>query len=111
MIAPLLHQTRLAQAAAAQSNGTPPRKAANSDHGVLECLTQICNVFGVGDSFTSNTNLYMDHGWPELQIDILYECIRTAEAVPGTQACTIFAILNICARPVDAPKFELTHSY
>ena len=86
MIAPLLHQTRLAQAAAAQSNGTPPRKATNSDHGVLDCLTQICNVFGVGDSFTSNTNLYMDHGWPELQIDILYECIRTAEAVPGTLA-------------------------
>ncbi|KAG0308658.1 hypothetical protein BGZ97_013306, partial [Linnemannia gamsii] len=91
MIAPLLHQTRLAQAAAAQSNGTPPRKAANSDHGVLECLTQICNVFGVGDSFTSNTNLYMDHGWPELQIDILYECIRTAEAVPDFKAMMYFS--------------------
>lgn len=91
MIAPLLHQTRLAQAAAAQSNGTPPRKAANSDHGVLECLTQICNVFGVGDSFTSNTNLYMDHGWPELQIDILYECIRTAEAVPDYKSMMYFS--------------------
>ncbi|KAG0291097.1 hypothetical protein BGZ96_005499 [Linnemannia gamsii] len=91
MIAPLLHQTRLAQAAAAQSNGTPPRKAANSDHGVLDCLTQICNVFGVGDSFTSNTNLYMDHGWPELQIDILYECIRTAEAVPDYKAMMHFS--------------------
>ncbi|KAF9137852.1 hypothetical protein BGX30_009846 [Mortierella sp. GBA39] len=91
MIAPLLHQTRLAQAAAAQSNGTPPRKAANSDHGVLECLTQICNVFGVGDSFTSNTSLYMDHGWPELQIDILYECIRTAEAVPDYKSMMYFS--------------------
>ncbi|KAH7056509.1 TRAPP II complex [Linnemannia elongata] len=91
MIAPLLHQTRLAQAAAAQANGTPPRKAANSDHGVLECLTQICNVFGVGDSFTSNTNLYMDHGWPELQIDILYECIRTAEAVPDYKSMMYFS--------------------
>ncbi|KAK3829976.1 MAG: TRAPP II complex [Linnemannia gamsii] len=82
MIAPLLHQTRLAQAAAQQANGGAPRKIPKADHGVLECLTQICNVFGVGDSFTSNTSLYMDHGWPELQIDILYECIRTAEAVP-----------------------------
>ncbi|KAF8946106.1 hypothetical protein BGZ47_001308 [Haplosporangium gracile] len=90
MIAPLLHQTRLAQAAA-QSNGAPPRKAVNSDHGVLECLTQICNVFGVGDSFTSNTNLYMDHGWPELQIDILYECIRTAEAVPDYKLMMYFS--------------------
>ncbi|KAK3829884.1 MAG: TRAPP II complex [Linnemannia elongata] len=91
MIAPLLHQTRLAHAAAAQSNGTPPRKATNTDHGVLECLTQICNVFGVGDSFTSNTNLYMDHGWPELQIDILYECIRTAEAVPDYKSMMYFS--------------------
>ncbi|KAF9092331.1 hypothetical protein BGX29_010505, partial [Mortierella sp. GBA35] len=90
MIAPLLHQTRLAQAAA-QANGAAPRKTANSDHGVLECLTQICNVFGVGDSFTSNTNLYMDHGWPELQIDILYECIRTAEAVPDYKAMMYFS--------------------
>lgn len=83
MIAPLLHQTRLAQAAA-QANGTVPRKPASSDHGVLECLKQICNVFGVGENFSSSTNIYMDHGWPELQIDVLYECIRVAEAVPGT---------------------------
>ena len=84
MIAPLLHQTRLAQAAAAQASGSVPKKPMSSDHGVLECLTQICGVFGVGDNFTSNNNLYMDHGWPELQIDVLYECIRVAEAVPGT---------------------------
>ncbi|KAF9135840.1 hypothetical protein BGW39_011429 [Mortierella sp. 14UC] len=91
MIAPLLHQTRLAQAAAQQANGGAPRKIPKADHGVLECLTQICNVFGVGDSFASNTTLYMDHGWPELQIDILYECIRTAEAVPDYKAMMYFS--------------------
>ena len=74
----------LADRTAAQANGTVPRKPASSDHGVLECLTQICNVFGVGENFSSSTNIYMDHGWPELQIDVLYECIRVAEAVPGT---------------------------
>ncbi|KAF9929847.1 hypothetical protein FBU30_001160 [Linnemannia zychae] len=90
MIAPLLHQTRLAQAAA-QANGSAPRMTASVDHGVLECLTQICNVFGVGDSFSSNTSLYMDHGWPELQIDVLYECIRTAEAIPDYKAMMFFS--------------------
>ncbi|KAG0361102.1 hypothetical protein BGZ54_009227 [Gamsiella multidivaricata] len=91
MIAPLLHQTRLAQAAAAQASGSPPKKPMSSDHGVLECLTQICNVFGVGDNFMSNNNLYMDHGWPELQIDVLYECIRVAEAVPDYKAMMHFS--------------------
>ncbi|KAI9236199.1 MAG: TRAPP II complex [Podila humilis] len=90
MIAPLLHQTRLAQAAA-QANGTVPRKPASSDHGVLECLTQICNVFGVGENFSSSTNIYMDHGWPELQIDVLYECIRVAEAVPDYRSMMYFS--------------------
>ncbi|KAI1319619.1 hypothetical protein EDD11_003612 [Mortierella claussenii] len=91
MIAPLLHQTRLAQAAAAQASGTTVKKHISADHGVLECLTQICNVFGVGDHFTSNNNLYMDHGWPELQIDVLYECIRVAEAVPDYKAMMGFS--------------------
>ncbi|KAG0346519.1 hypothetical protein BG004_001535 [Podila humilis] len=90
MIAPLLHQTRLAQAAA-QSNGTLPRKPASADHGVLECLTQICNVFGVGEGFSSSTNIYMDHGWPDLQIDVLYECIRVAEAVPDYRSMMYFS--------------------
>lgn len=83
MIAPLLHQTRLAQAASAQAHGSAPKRPMSSDHGVLECLTEICNVFGVGENFTSTAAMYMDHGWPDLQIDVLYECIRVAEAVPG----------------------------
>ncbi|KAF9576931.1 hypothetical protein EC968_000056 [Mortierella alpina] len=90
MIAPLLHQTRLAQAAAAQANGSAAKKPISTDHGVLDCLNQICNVFGVGDNFTSSTNFYMDHGWPELQIDVLYECIRVAEAVPDYKAMMYF---------------------
>ncbi|KAG0213874.1 hypothetical protein BGX28_003298 [Mortierella sp. GBA30] len=90
MIAPLLHQTRLAQAAAAQASGSTSKKTISTDHGVLDCLTQICNVFGVGDNFTSSTNYYMDHGWPELQIDVLYECIRVAEAVPDYKAMMYF---------------------
>ncbi|KAG0045115.1 hypothetical protein BGZ83_009642 [Gryganskiella cystojenkinii] len=89
MIAPLLHQTRLAQAAA-QAHGSAPKKSVSSDHGVLECLSQICNVFGVGDKFTSSVGLYMDHGWSELQIDVLYECIRVAEAVPDYKAMMYF---------------------
>ncbi|KAF9427066.1 hypothetical protein BGZ94_005533 [Podila epigama] len=90
MIAPLLHQTRLAQAAA-QANGAAPRKLARADHGVLEILTQICNVFGVGENFESSSNIYMDHGWPELQIDVLYECIRVAEAVPDYRSMMYFS--------------------
>ncbi|KAF9438949.1 hypothetical protein BGZ76_002612 [Entomortierella beljakovae] len=86
MIAPLLHQTRLAAVAASQAAGGAARKAAKPDHGVLECLTQICNVFGVGENFVSGNNFYMDHGWPELQIDVLYECIRVAEAIPDFRA-------------------------
>ncbi|KAG0258844.1 hypothetical protein BG011_003026 [Mortierella polycephala] len=92
MIAPLLHQTRLAQAAA-QANGTAPKKPMSADHGILECLAQICNVFGVGDNFTSSNNFYMDHGWPELQIDVLYECIRVAEAVPDYKAMMYFTTI------------------
>ncbi|KAF8923595.1 hypothetical protein BGZ58_002755, partial [Dissophora ornata] len=91
MIAPLLHQTRLAQAAAAQANGTTLKKTASSDHGVLDCLTEICSVFGVGENFTSGSNAYMDHGWPELQIDVLYECIRVSEAVPDYKAMLHFS--------------------
>lgn len=63
---------------------------------MLDCLSQICNVFGVGDNFTSTTNFYMDHGWPELQIDVLYECIRVAEAVPGWWCCaTVYSMLRV----------------
>ncbi|KAF9105352.1 hypothetical protein BGX27_009660 [Mortierella sp. AM989] len=92
MIAPLLHQTRLAAAAAAaHAGGAAPKKPMNPDHGVLDCLTQICNVFGVGDYFSSSNNLYMDHGWPELQIDVLYECIRVAEAIPDYKAMMRFS--------------------
>lgn len=83
MMAPLLHQTRLAQAAIAQASAKTSKKP-STDLGVLEILTQICNVFGVGDNFVSNNSFYMDHGWPELQIDVLYECIRIAEAIPGS---------------------------
>ncbi|KAF9582578.1 hypothetical protein BGW38_000039 [Lunasporangiospora selenospora] len=90
MLAPLLHQARLAQAAT-QAGGLTPRKASHADHGVLEILTQVCNVFGVGDNFASSNNLYMDHGWPELQIDVLYECIRIAEAVPDYSAMMYFS--------------------
>ncbi|ORZ04550.1 TRAPP II complex [Lobosporangium transversale] len=91
MITPLLHQTRLAHASAAQASGNPLKKPMNMDHGVLGCLTEICNVFGVGENFTSSNNLYMDHGWPELQIDVLYECIRVAEAVPDYKAMMKFS--------------------
>ncbi|KAF8968005.1 hypothetical protein BGZ46_010939 [Entomortierella lignicola] len=92
MITPLLHQTRLAAAAAAaQAGGSASKRPMNLDHGVLDCLTQICNVFGVGDNFTSSNNLYMDHGWPELQIDVLYECIRVAEAIPDYKAMMRFS--------------------
>ncbi|KAF9350704.1 hypothetical protein BGX26_011184 [Mortierella sp. AD094] len=92
MIAPLLHQTRLAAAAAAaQAGGATSKRPKNPDHGVLDCLTQICNIFGVGDNFASSNNLYMDHGWPELQIDVLYECIRVAEAIPDYKAMMRFS--------------------
>ncbi|KAG0288601.1 hypothetical protein BGZ98_004203 [Dissophora globulifera] len=91
MIAPLLHQTRLAQAAAAHASGTTVKKSPSSDQGVLDCLTQICNVFGIGENFTSSNSIYMDHGWPELQIDVLYECIRVAEAVPDYKAMMYFS--------------------
>ncbi|KAG0005256.1 hypothetical protein BGZ79_006003 [Entomortierella chlamydospora] len=94
MIAPLLHQTRLAAAAAAaQAGGAASKRPKNPDHGVLDCLTQICNIFGVGDNFTSSNNLYMDHGWPELQIDVLYECIRVAEAIPDFKAMMHFTTI------------------
>ncbi|KAF9924386.1 hypothetical protein BGZ65_008371, partial [Modicella reniformis] len=93
MIAPLLHQTRLAQSAASQASGKTPRRPLNSDQGVLDILIQISNVFGVGDNFTSSNNFYMDHGWPELQIDVLYECIRVAEAIPDYRAMMYFSTI------------------
>ncbi|KAI8359399.1 TRAPP II complex [Mortierella sp. GBAus27b] len=89
MVLPLLHQTRLAQAAAVQASGKASKKT--SDHGVLDIMTQICNVFGVGDNFTSSTSYYLDHGWPELQIDVLYEGIRVAEAIPDYKAMMNFS--------------------
>jgi hypothetical protein len=85
MMSPLLHQTRLAQAAIVQASSKTSKKP-TTDHGVLEILTQICNVFGVGDNFASNNSFYLDHGWPELQIDVLYESIRIAEAIPGSSS-------------------------
>ncbi|KAG0222668.1 hypothetical protein BGW42_006404 [Actinomortierella wolfii] len=90
MMMPLLHQTRLANAAA-QANGAASKgQAITSDHGVLECLRQICGVFGVGDDFTTSTT-YLEHGWPELQIDVLYECIRVSEAIPDFKAMMYYS--------------------
>ncbi|KAF9971645.1 hypothetical protein BGZ73_005399 [Actinomortierella ambigua] len=90
MMMPLLHQTRLANAAA-QANGTAPKgQALTSDHGVLECLRQVCAVFGIGDEFGTSAP-YLEHGWPELQIDVLYECIRVSEAIPDFKAMMYYS--------------------
>ncbi|KAF9165441.1 hypothetical protein DFQ26_000122 [Actinomortierella ambigua] len=90
MMMPLLHQTRLANAAA-QANGSAPKgQVFTSDHGVLECLRQVCRVFGIGDEFAS-AGTYLEHGWPELQVSVLYECIRVSEAIPDFKAIMYYS--------------------
>ncbi|KAI9140539.1 transport protein Trs120 or TRAPPC9 TRAPP II complex subunit-domain-containing protein [Paraphysoderma sedebokerense] len=48
--------------------------------GLLDVMKRICHVFGVGSHLTYDDDNF-EFGWPELQIDVLRESIRAAEAV------------------------------
>ncbi|RUS24192.1 transport protein Trs120 or TRAPPC9 TRAPP II complex subunit-domain-containing protein [Jimgerdemannia flammicorona] len=109
MILPLLIQTRTAMGTNPVSghgamgqnsvNGGTNANILKADMGVLGCLREICEVYGIrgqgdeeedfkeGDDRDFTTSFpggaLHQSGWPKLQIDILRECITISEALPG----------------------------
>ncbi|KAL1919540.1 uncharacterized protein VTP21DRAFT_2233 [Calcarisporiella thermophila] len=77
LVLPLLFEARMASS---QSF------AGISDRGILECLKKLCSTYGIEDLGDEANNPYgldadFSKGWPELQVDVLRECITVSEAL------------------------------
>lgn len=60
------------------------------DGGLLACLKKVTDVYGVGDIVDSEDYSVvvedarpLAFGWPDLQIDVLKDCLMVTEALPG----------------------------
>lgn len=88
IILPLLIQSR-ANLSTKGEDGRPIKQTGRHDKGILAVLEQICMAHGIESSpedglITTKTLLAQQgqYGWPELQIEILRECITVSEALP-----------------------------
>ncbi|KAG2187872.1 hypothetical protein INT44_000622, partial [Umbelopsis vinacea] len=90
IILPLLIQAHTKVISSKQEDGRNGKHTGRHDKGILNVLERICDSYGIEgpDSYTqSNSQSFRSKstshfGWPELQIEVLRECITVSEALP-----------------------------
>ncbi|KAI8576610.1 hypothetical protein K450DRAFT_255841 [Umbelopsis ramanniana AG] len=90
IILPLLIQAHTKVISSKHEDGRNGKHTGRHDKGILLVLERICDSYGIEgpDSYTQPSSKSLrsksasHFGWPELQIEVLRECITVSEALP-----------------------------